>query len=97
MVKALPNAFRQRLRVYVKKANLNVRVHPHLFRHTAATMALENGMSIRHLQEILGHKDLRIIQTYTHLSTQSLKKQHDQYSPLNDVIRKANKPRKVLR
>ncbi|WP_245690066.1 hypothetical protein [Sediminibacillus albus] len=29
--------------------------------HTAATMFLENGRNIRHLQMILGHSDLRMV------------------------------------
>ncbi|RAV19513.1 tyrosine-type recombinase/integrase [Paenibacillus contaminans] len=80
------NRFRHRLREYVEKARLNVRVHPHLFRHTGATIYLQNGGDIRHLALILGHKDLRIVQRYTHPSEESIKKQHNAYSPLNNLF-----------
>jgi integrase/recombinase XerD len=91
-----PNHFRHRLKKYAEEANLNIRVHPHLFRHTAATMFLENGGDVRHLSKIIGHRDLRMIVKYTHLSTSSIKGQHDRYSPINN-INKSNKPRKIKR
>lgn len=90
-----PNHFRSRLKEYAEIAGIKGRIHPHLFRHTAATMALEAGMDIRHLQMILGHSDLRMVMKYTHLSKKSLKTQHDQFSPINEVIGKLNRPRKT--
>ncbi|WP_025846605.1 tyrosine-type recombinase/integrase [Brevibacillus agri] len=89
--------FRHRLKEYARQVGLPIRVHPHLFRHTAATMFLEAGGDLRHLQLILGHSDLRMVMRYTHLSKASIKNQHEQYSPLNEVVGKLNKERKVLR
>jgi integrase/recombinase XerD len=91
------NHFRSRLKEYARKAGLRGRIHPHLFRHTAATMFLEAGGDIRHLQLILGHSDLRMVMKYTHLSKKSIKNQHEQYSPMNEVISKLNRERKILR
>lgn len=93
-----PNHFRNQLRRhYIKQAGISKRVHPHLFRHTAATMFLESGGDIRHLQLLLGHSDLRMVMRYTHLSNQALKEQHSKYSALNQVIGKLNKDRKIKR
>ncbi|MDP4550848.1 tyrosine-type recombinase/integrase [Alkalihalobacillus macyae] len=92
-----PNHFRNQLRKYAKRAGIDRRVHPHLFRHTGATMALEAGMDIRHLQMLMGHSDLRMLIRYTHLSQKSLKKQHADFSPLNEVLGKLNKDRKIKR
>ncbi|PWK15770.1 tyrosine-type recombinase/integrase [Tumebacillus permanentifrigoris] len=89
------NHFRHRLKEYATKANLTSKVHPHLFRHTAATMFLENGGDIRHLQMMLGHRDLRMVLRYTHLSKQALKKQHEQYSPIIQILEKKTSRRNM--
>jgi site-specific recombinase XerD len=50
-------------------ANIPWRVTPHVFRHTMATMMLENGADIQSLQEILGHATVSTTEIYTHVST----------------------------
>ncbi|MBT2724087.1 tyrosine-type recombinase/integrase [Bacillus sp. ISL-46] len=89
--------FRKRLNGYAKKAKITKNVHPHLFRHTSATMFLESGGDIRHLQLLLGHADLRVVLRYTHLSKESLINQHEKYSAMNQITGKLNKPRKIKR
>ncbi|OAJ75114.1 hypothetical protein AYJ08_05710 [Brevibacillus sp. SKDU10] len=51
------NHIRQQLKKHARAAGLQIRIYPHLFRHTAATLFLENGGDMRHLQKILGHAD----------------------------------------
>ncbi|WP_245998139.1 tyrosine-type recombinase/integrase [Siminovitchia terrae] len=89
--------FRKQHNMFAKRAGIKKNVHPHLFRHTAATMFLENAGDMRHLQLLLGHSDLRMVLRYTHLSGKSLAKQHAAYSGINQVIGKNNKPRKIKR
>jgi integrase/recombinase XerD len=48
----------------------------HLFRHTCATLMLEHGADIRHVQEQLGHACLQTTQIYTHVSIRKLKEVH---------------------
>ncbi|MED4016974.1 tyrosine-type recombinase/integrase [Sutcliffiella cohnii] len=91
------NQFRKQLRNYAKLAGIKKRIHPHLLRHTAATIALENGMDMRHLQMLLGHSDLRQVIRYTHLSNTSLIKQSNEYSALNNLTEGLNKSRKIKR
>lgn len=55
------NDFLKRLKKYAEEADITKNVHPCLFRHTGATMLLEAGRDIRHLQMLLGHADLRIL------------------------------------
>ncbi len=53
----------------------------HLFRHTCATLMLENGADIRHVQEQLGHACLSTTQVYTHVSIRKLKDAHTKTHP----------------
>ncbi|WP_418039225.1 tyrosine-type recombinase/integrase [Paenibacillus xylanilyticus] len=88
---------RDRIKQHAATAGLNVRVTPHLFRHTGATLFLENGGDLRHLSGILGHSDMRMVMRYTHLSDKALKAQHDLYTPMNEVIKPLNNQRKTKR
>ena len=53
---------------YVNQAKLKKRITPHTFRHTIATMLLENGTDIRFVQTFLGHSSILTTQLYTHAS-----------------------------
>jgi integrase/recombinase XerD len=61
---------------YVDKANLGKRGSCHLFRHTMATLMLENGADIRFIQAILGHEELSTTQIYTQVAIRVLKDVH---------------------
>ena len=50
------------------QAGLKKRVHAHTLRHSYATHLLELGVSLRVVQEYLGHSSLRSTQIYTHLT-----------------------------
>lgn len=53
----------------------------HLFRHTMATLMLENGADIRYIQAILGHAELSTTQVYTQVSIRQLKAIHTATHP----------------
>ncbi|WP_078390695.1 tyrosine-type recombinase/integrase [Shouchella patagoniensis] len=80
-----PEHFRKQLKRYALRSGIKKNVYPHLFRHTAATHFLENGGDTRHLQMILGHKDLRMIEKYTHLTSKGIAKNISEYTAVNKI------------
>jgi len=61
---------------YVKKSEVEKEGYCHLFRHTMATLMLENGADIRFIQQMLGHSMLSTTEIYTHVAIHKLKEIH---------------------
>jgi integrase/recombinase XerD len=76
-----PNRLTQLVREYVQAADLGKSGSCHLFRHTMATLMLENGADIRYIQAMLGHAELSTTQIYTQVSIRKLKEIHTATHP----------------
>jgi integrase/recombinase XerD len=64
------SGLQQVVRGWAREIGMTQRVHPHLFRHSYATYALQKGMNPIQLADILGHTSLVMIQrNYAHLSS----------------------------
>ena len=58
---------------YVNSLNLSKHITPHTFRHTFATLLLEEDVDIKYIQNLLGHSSIVTTQIYTHVNTNKLK------------------------
>jgi len=56
-------------------------ISTHSIRHSTATHLLENGASVRHVQELLGHRNIQSTVRYTHVMTDSLAKVYRRHHP----------------
>ncbi len=81
------SGIQQMLRRCGKRAGISgVRCSPHTFRHTFAKSYLINGGDIFSLQKILGHSSLASVRTYLNLFGTDIKKQHQKYSPADNLV-----------
>lgn len=67
-----------RLRQFGRKLGIN-KVHPHKFRRTLATVAIDKGMPIEQLQHLLGHKRIDTTLQYAMVKQNNVKIAHRKY------------------
>ena len=67
-----------RLREFGKQLGLQ-KVHPHKFRRTLATMAIDKGMPIEQLQQLLGHRKIDTTLQYAMVKQSNVKIAHRKY------------------
>ncbi len=72
------NGIEARLRDLGRKLGME-KVHPHKFRRTLATMAIDKGMPIEQLQQLLGHKRIDTTLHYAMVKQSNVKAAHRKY------------------
>ena len=83
-----PNRLTQMVRETIDASGTPKRGSCHLFRHTMATLMLENGADIRFIQAMLGHAELSTTQIYTQVSVRKLKAVHTLTHPGKPITAK---------
>lgn len=90
-------SIRKFLKRSCRLAGITKHVTPHTLRHSFATHMMENGVSLRHIQELLGHSKPETTMIYTHVAQKDLL---NIKSPLDTTVaalsKIQNEPQKVL-
>lgn len=68
-----------RVKAIQKRSGIERSLFPHLLRHTMATTALNRGMNVAEVKEILGHEKLDTTMIYAKISHDSVKFNHKRY------------------
>jgi integrase/recombinase XerD len=77
---------RSMIRKYTKEASILIHITPHMFRHSFATLLLEEDVDIRYIQHLLGHSSIVTTQIYTHVSMEKQKFILSAKHPRNKLI-----------
>ena len=67
-----------RLRELGRRINVS-RIHPHKFRRTMATRAIDKGMPIEQVQKVLGHSQIDTTMQYAVVNQNNVKNSHRRY------------------
>ncbi len=63
-------------------------ITPHKIRHSFATHLLNQGVDLRVVQELLGHKTIASTEKYTHISLDELSRMCNEIHPINKILKK---------
>jgi integrase/recombinase XerD len=85
---ASPQFIRRLVRTLGENAALTRRVTPHMFRHSVATYLLEEGVDIRYVQRLLGHRSIVTTEIYTHVADAALKSRVIERHPRKAILRR---------
>jgi len=72
--KTSEQSVRLMIKKYQKQSGLDKHITPHMFRHSFATLLLEEGVDIRYIQHMLGHSSISTTQIYTQVNMRQQKK-----------------------
>lgn len=79
-------SIRNMIRKYAKLAGCDLHITPHMFRHSFATLLLEEDVDIRYIQNLLGHSSVTTTQIYTHISAKKQRKILADKHPRNRIL-----------
>jgi site-specific recombinase XerD len=75
------------IRMFAQFLKIKRNLTPHKLRHSFATHLLNEGVDLRLVQELLGHRTIASTQIYTHVSLEELKRLCDQSHPFKHLTK----------
>jgi site-specific recombinase XerD len=84
---ASPQMIRRLVRLHGERSEVRDRVTPHMFRHSVATYLLEEGVDIRYVQRLLGHRSISTTEMYTQVADAALKVRITEKHPRRGIVR----------
>lgn len=76
---------RSMINKYAMLSGSNMHITPHMFRHSFATLLLEEDVDIRYIQKMLGHSSITTTQIYTHVAMSKQKEILSAKHPRNKI------------
>lgn len=76
---------REMINKYCRIANIQQHITPHMFRHSFATLLLEENVDIRYIQTMLGHSSIHVTEIYTHVTMSKQKNILETKHPRKDM------------
>ena len=70
---------------YCQTCGISMHITPHMFRHSFATLLLEQDVDIRYIQKLLGHSSITTTQIYTHVTSAKQKEIIKTKHPRNNL------------
>lgn len=83
---ASPQMIRRLVRLHGERSAVRDRVTPHMFRHSVATYLLEEGVDIRYVQRLLGHRSISTTEIYTQVADAALKVRITEKHPRRGIV-----------
>ena len=77
---------RNMINKYCRQCGISLHITPHMFRHSFATLLLEEDVDIRYIQRLLGHSSITTTQIYTHVTSSKQKEIIRTKHPRNKIV-----------
>ena len=74
------------MKLVVQECGIKKKIHIHSLRHSFATHLLEQGLSLRHIQTLLGHANLNTTARYTQMTETAEKNSFDTINNLINTL-----------